>query len=222
MRRPLIEKKKIEKAGQYFHTATRRHYRLWFTGEDKQVKRINVMLPLLVCENKLYVYKYGKFKLYVVPRIDQRNGNLTNIEHELACTECLVRFHRSNMDANVISEKEFRGLGVVPEWGIKFDKKLLLFEFCTLANFEKSGLVRNKVLRYQDSFDLIKEKFKAEPHVLFVINVDQERIERFVDKLKPLPEFYFCDYETFLKQEIGYQLKAKIYIWGEDGSTDSF
>jgi hypothetical protein len=198
-----IGKDQYLKAAQVFHWATREHYAEWFTGEPGRHRRTEVMLPRLVRKGKLRVARYGRWIVYSAPR--RARGENYNIPHGLACTEGLVRFWRSDMTAEIIPERAFRGGGVIPEWGLRFSNgNLLLYEFCTEDNFQRYGLVKGKMNRYQ--------KIYPEAFVLFVIDTEREKVEKFVSKITG-DNFFFTDYETFKSVPIGQQLIAPIYFW---------
>jgi len=171
------------------------------------------MLPRLVGKKKLKAYRFGNRLVYTVPRRDKKQGDhYLKIEHGLACTEGLVRIWRSNMEGKVISEKEFRGSGVIPEWGISYPSGVtLLFEFCTQDNFNRSSLIKNKIRRYE-------EFTYAQQIILFVVDVSRDKAKRFVDRYLPGERFFFTDYETFLNVPLGKQLQTPIYIWGKNGA----
>ena len=215
MGRHSISQKRYLEVAQNFHWAGREHYQLWFTGSLKRHKRTEVMLPRLVEKKKLKAYRFGNRLVYTVPRRDKTNNYFLKIEHGLACTEGLVRIWRSNMEGKVISENEFRGKGVIPEWGITYPSEtILLFEFCTNDNFARSSLVKNKMLRYEND---LPAPFNLSPIVLFVIDVSRDRVKRFIEKNLTGERFFFTDYETFLRVPFGKQLQTPIYFWGEDG-----
>ena len=241
-------------AAQVFHWFTKEHITLWFLGFLKRHRRTESVLLKLVQKGKLRSVKFGKRLVYTVPRrtkgklpvllkekagyepketeeaIKQKN----KIEHGLACTECLVRFFLSRTDGEIIAERHFYRLGVVPEWGIRYpNRKLLLLEYSTEDNFERTNLMKGKINAYIRHLEKIEEKFEAQAIVLFVIDVPRVKVEGFVDTLKredgsgaagapaalyegdrfPLNPFYFTDYKTFLGVPIGQQLAAPIYIW---------
>ena len=201
-------------AGQKFHWATKEHFILWLTGERKRHRRTEMMLPRLVRKGKLVARNFERKIIYTVPR----RKNDDKVEHGLACTEGLVRFYRSKPGV-VIPEQKFRsrGYGIVPEWGIKYDGKILLYEYCTYDNF-KRGEVKGKITRYNRNLPNIENKFKSSAIVVFVIDDTRMEVDRWVQERMPVGEqFFFTDYDTFLKSVYGEQLIDPIYIWGEDG-----
>jgi hypothetical protein len=94
--------------------------------------------------------------------------------------------------------------------------------------------MKGKLSAYRRHRREIEEKFGCEVIVLFVIDVEREKVKRFVGNLKrevgsaggfaassegdgiPFNPCFFVDYETFLKVEIGKQLTEPIYLWGYD------
>jgi hypothetical protein len=211
-----IRKTEYLAAGQFFHWATVEHYRLWFTGNAKRHKRTEIMLPRLVRERKLNAVHHGRKLAYAVPRIT-KGANLF-VEHGLACTEGLVRIWRSRMEGTIIPERHFRGMGIVPEWGIVYpNDRMILYEFCSADNFYRARLVEGKITRYRQLLSQIESRFRAEGLVLFVIDVLPQDVERLVKRLQPRGPFFFTDYATFRAVPIGRQLAAPIYLWGEDG-----
>lgn len=218
-----IPKHMYLEAAQKFHWATHEHFVLWMTGDLKRHRRTETMLPRLVEMGKLIARNYGRKVIYTVPR--RKNDN--DVEHGLACTEGLVRCYISQPGI-VYPEHKFRRKGnlVVPEWGIKNDiGNMLLFEYCTYSNF-KHGEVKSKVTRYTNRLSRIEKQFKSKSFVLFVIDIDRYEVLKWVDENKPVGDssvfpdydpFFFTDYDTFLKSEIGGQLYDSIYINGDDG-----
>ena len=228
---------KYLKTAQVFHWATQRHYELWFRGEqNKRDRRTESVLKKLTDKGKLRSVWHDKRKIYSVPRRIKGKDNLDigipKIKHGLACTECLVRFWRSNTDGVVVAERFFYGFGSVPEWGIIYpNNKMLLLEFCTYDNFLRPGLMSSKMTAYQKNLQKIEDFFKARGIVVFVIEDEREVVERFVLGERgagtvadapasgdTFPEpFYFTDFKTFLSIPIGLQIMAPIYFWGSDG-----
>jgi hypothetical protein len=211
-------------AAQVFHWATKTHYVVWFTGVNRRHKRTEALLPYLVRKGKLKVCKHRKEFAYSAPRKSRKHDErmcYPFIDHGLACTEGLVRFWRSNMDAEIIPEYVFKGCGIVPEWGLRFPNgKLLLYEHSTRNNFEHAGIVSGKISHYERLLEGIEKKFGAEEAiVLFVLDIERERVQTFVDKKVASREFFFTDYKTFLSVPIGQQLYVPIYIWGGDSES---
>lgn len=164
------------------------------------------MLPRLVERGKLREARYGAMKIYIAPKY-KKPPRIENIEHGLGVTEGMVRFWRSDMTAEIIPSRFFRGMGNVPEWGMKFGDALLLYEFCTRSNFY--ARLRKKVGTYPDSLDRIEEKF-GQGYVLFVCDVNREYVKNF----EPKPDWaIFTDYKTFKSVPIGEQLTTPIYFW---------
>jgi hypothetical protein len=197
---------------QKFHWAAKEHFILWLTGELKRHRRTETMLPRLVRKGKLMAQNWGRKIVYTVPR----RKNNRDVEHGLACTEGLVRFWLAK-NGLVYPEHKFRGNGVVPEWGIKYDGKVILYEHCTYDNF-KRGEAQKKITMYQNNLANIENQVNAEAMVVFVVDVDRWTLQHWVDERLPIgPQYFFTDYDNFLKSPYGDQLIEPIYIWGEDG-----
>jgi hypothetical protein len=211
-------------SARVFHWATKRHFLLFLTGsEPRRHGRTEIVLRRLVKRKMLRAVRYEKGLIYCLPRKSKGEGRLTKVKHGLACTECLVRFYRSKTDGEIIPERFFFGLGAVPEWGIRYPKgTLLLLEFCTKDNFYYSGNIKGKVQAYRDNLWRIEEKFKARAMVIFVCDVERSAVEREVGSVAPLLDegdgfpsypFYFVDYESFLKVEMGQALQSEVYFF---------
>jgi len=214
-------------AARVFHWATKRHFQLWFTGEEKtRHTRTEIVLKRLTRRGKIRAVRFGKKLVYALPRKSKRFseiGGLSKVAHGLECTECLVRFFRSGSDGEVIAERYFYGLGAVPEWGIRYSNgTLLLCEFCTKSNFYFSGNIKGKVAAYRNSLEKIEEKFQTKAVVVFVCDVARSAVKREVGSLAgaraggdgfPFDPFFFTDYETFKNVTFGEQLTAPIYFW---------
>lgn len=216
-------------AAQVFHWATKRHFQLWFTGdESKRHRRTETVLRRLSTRGKLRSIFYGKQLIYAAPKnvkgktSDELYG-LSKVAHGLACTEGLVRFYRARTDGTVVAERFFYGCGSVPEWGIVYPEgRMLLFEFCTKSNFLFSGKVKGKLQAYSKNLEKIERKFNAKARVVFVIDIEKEMLERFVNGERfagttdgPLSKVFFSDYRSFKKVPIGQQLTAPIYFWND-------
>jgi hypothetical protein len=223
MSRHSISKKRYLDVGQVFHWATREHYQLLLTGRSSRHSRTEKVLPRLVKDGKLIARILERRLVYAAPRKARSTTSKTlqSIEHGLGCSECLVRIWLSRNDGEIIAEKYFRKFRIVPEWGIRYPHHvLLLLEFSTEDNFNRSGLITGKLIRYLQSLEIISKAFNCHSAmVLFVMDVQRERVERFVRTHHPIGSpFFFTDYETFQKVPIGNQLASSIYIW-EDGNT---
>lgn len=160
---------------------------------------------------------YGSKLIYAVPRkgnVDEFSG-LSKVVHGLACTEGMVRFWRSDMNGVVVPERFFFGIGSVPEWGIIYPEgTILLYEYCTKSNFYWTGNMAKKLAAYKKNLEKIEQKFTAKAIVVFVLDIPQGVVERWVGSGKSLMDkCFFTDYETFKKVPIGGQLTAPIYLW---------
>jgi hypothetical protein len=253
MARHTIPIDRYIEAAQVFHWFTKEQIILWLLGALKRHRRTESVLLKLVQKGKLRSVKFGKRLVYTVPRrtkgklpvlLKERPGyepkvteaaiaGRNKIVHGLGCTECLVRFYRSRIDGEIIAERYFYGLGAVPEWGIRYPNgKLLLLEFSTHDNFERTNMMKGKINAYIRYLEKIEEKFQTKAIVLFVIDVSREQVKGFVNTVKredgsaggvppplyegdrfPLNPFFFTDYQTFLSVHIGEQLAAPIYFW---------
>lgn len=216
MRVPSIPQREYLKVTQKFHWATMEQYVKWFTGDVKRHGRTEIVLKRLAERGKILRKRYGKRFVYAAKR---RRG-YTKIYHGLVCTECLIRVYRSK-EGQVIQESKFYGCGSIPEWGIIYDTTILLFEFCSQDNFKRKGRMAGKINQYQKNLEKIEDRFNAKPVVLFVIAGERNKVEEFVGDEKPLGDFVFTDFHTFLKIPSGDVLKAKVYFWwsGEQVET---
>jgi len=172
---------------QKFHWATKEHFILWLIGELKRHRRTETMLPRLVKKGKLIARNFGRRMIYTVPR----RKNDKHIEHGLACTEGLVRFYLSKK-GEVIPEHKLRNQGnrVVPEWGIKYEGKILLYEHCTYDNFRR-GKVKAKVSMYRSFLPNIESQFNARANVLFVIDANRRKVDGLVQENMPIGYKFF-------------------------------
>lgn len=214
-----IPQEEYLKASQYFHWATKEHFILWLTGSLKRHRRTEVMLPRLAKryelnrERSLFATKYGKRLVYSCPRKIRNSQHILRIEHGLGCTEVLTRFYISYKNVEVIEEREFRGCGCIPESGLIYpNRTMFLFEFSTEHDFMYSNRINSKLLAYKNNLWKINERFKAQGVVIFVIDVQRERIEKYLKDAPKVPA-YFTDYDSFKKVPIGQQLTAPIYLW---------
>jgi hypothetical protein len=203
------------KWGQKLSWATQEHYKLLLGGHCERHRRTEQILPRLVKRGKLVSRRWGKKLAYAVPRI--KNSPL---EHGLGCTETLVRTWLSDPEGSIIQEKDFRGLGSVADWGIKYSESLLLCEFSTENNFDGARIIKTKISKYIQNLWKIREKYKVqEIGVLFVIDVPRERVFSFTKRHAPPREFFFIDYASFRNVPIVNQLTEWIYFWmdGQEG-----
>ena len=214
-KRPSITKRNFLKKSQVFHFFTRTQAVRFFKGHSGQDKRIQVLLPHSERKGKLKARWYQGRKVYVVPR----KGRL-NIDHGLACTECLVRIWRARPYGEVYPEKDFKTYPMVPEWAIRYpNERMLLFEFSTADNSNRYALMKKKVDKYIENLHLIENDYQAKCTVLFVMDISKVKVEKFVEGIIPADALFFINYRTFLTIHSNEVLTAPVYIWGGDGKT---
>ena len=215
-----LQEKYVEVA-RVFHWAYMKHYVLMFTGKDERNKQTERVLPALTRSRNLVAIKYGKPLIYAIPQfLSIVPGSDAyyplNPYHGLWCTEGLVRFVRADTDCELYPENYFKSnrFGVVPEWGIKYEKgTVLLFEFSTASNFYLRGNVQGKITRYTKYMQKFKDKMGHEPIVVFVLDIPRAEVVEFVKNSNPEYQFFFTDAHTFKTVPIGGQLTEPIYFW---------
>jgi hypothetical protein len=195
---------------QLVRCASAEQCRVWANGSTERHERTERVLRRETARGKLVSGKYGVMNVYWAPKYKTVPEGI-NLEHGLGTAEGLVRFRRSDMTAEIVPARYFRGMGSIPEWGLKTKDGLLLYEFCTRSNFYSR--LRKKVEAYEENLLKIEARF-GEASVLFVCNVNREYVEKF----QPKPDWaMFTDYETFKSVPIGEQLTAPIYLWKDGG-----
>jgi hypothetical protein len=194
-----------------------RHIVLWFTGEEKRCKRIEYNLPRIVDKGGLKVFKEGQKFVYTLP--GNKANDTAHMEHGLICAECLLRFKLSQT-GEFVSERFFREFNFkpIPEWAVKYDKGIILFEYSTADNFRRSQLMKKKVQQYQQNLHQFEQYFGKSAGVLFVFQAPRDKVEKFVQENGD-ESFYFVDLDSFMRVERGGQLQAPIYFWGGDGQS---
>jgi hypothetical protein len=205
------------KAAELFLWAEAQDFTCWLTGQWKPWKRTQYNLPRMVKKGALTAVRHGKKLVYSVGK--KRANNKADIEHGLICTKSLLRFNMAR-NGEFISEKFFRtiNLGSVPEWGVIYDGKILLFEYSTADNFRRTMLMKKKVAQYIESIPRFKSYFGKEVVVLFVFAGERYKVKYFCEKYGQHPKFYFCDLASFFDVELGGQLSTPIYYW-KDGRS---
>jgi len=215
----MITQKQYKQFAQVAHWFTQEHCNIWFTGSTKRTKRTEVILPRLVKKGEIVAIRLDKKLVYTCNRKFRHPGYYYKVEHGLGCTEGLVRFWRSDMSAEVIEERHFRGCGSMPEWGLRYESgKMLLFEYCTYSNVTMTNGLIGKLVAYPKTLGNINRKFNGNGILVFVCDLSRKRLLSFLSRKIPvgIPAF-FTDYDTFKTVPIGQQLTAPIYLWGEDG-----
>jgi hypothetical protein len=200
----FIPEKRLLKVAQVFNWFTKEQVIMWFFEDQVRSRRVEILLPRTVKKEKLIEGKYGKKKVYIVPRLGRSPE--PQIEHGLGVTEGLVRFWVSDKSGEIIPSRKFEKCGVRPEWGLKYKDKVFLYEFCTQDNARRIGVLKKKINAYSTMGYL----------VVFVMDISRDEVSEKIGQLHPEGRFMFTDYETFKSVSIGKQFTAPIYIWGED------
>ncbi len=129
----------------------------------------------------------------------------------------MVRIKLSGGDP--ISERDFRGFGVVPEgaFGYQLKGTLLLLEFSTKRDWKKTRRLTRKIIAYRKHLSKIRQAYGLIPFVVFIADVERELVARLAEELSASAQeedqFYFTDYETFKKVEMGQARNAEIYYF---------
>jgi len=158
--------------------------------------------------------KHGTIKVYAKPRKTKNFDpfNFENLYHGYCTTECLIRFLTAQ-EGVPIEEKEFRGYGRVPEFGVRYENgTLLLCEFSTKHDTRYSGKIRGKLGGYSQYLDKIEQDFDADAGVVFILDVSRGELEDRLKRWDASGPLWFVDYETFLKVPMGEALIAPIYF----------
>jgi hypothetical protein len=98
-------------------------------------------------------------------------GNPRNLEHEIKCTQSLLKFLRSEPKAIPLSEEYLWRFmwGLVPDFGLKFQSKFLLVEYCTANNIEHGEVVK-KINKYQQTLDRIEHDLEGEVTCVYLLD----------------------------------------------------
>jgi len=162
--------------------------------------------------------KHGTIKVYAKPQ-KTRNFDPENYEdlyHGYNCTEALIRFLTAR-EGEPLPERMFRSYRRVPEFAVRYENdRLLMCEFSTRHDVNYSGKIRGKLGGYDECLPDIESGFNAQAVVVFILDVDRNRVREIVERYMPSWAFRFCDNETFLNVPMGQALIAPIYI-AKDG-----
>jgi hypothetical protein len=211
MHRSKYTIRRFRELSQAFWVAFEDHYTLTLTGSLHRLYRSGFVLRKLVKEGTLLSGWWGRKKVFACKRRNRFEDEipLAKVPHGLACTEILIRLYLSKHGV-MLSDADFSGQAFIPDGGIRYDDgSRILFEYSTKDNFSRKKLMEGKLADYNDH--------GGQTIVLFVLQTSREKVEAFV-KDHPSP-IWFCDLDTFLKQEYPKQLQSPIYIWGGSGAT---
>lgn len=199
-------KKEYHSVGQKFGSAYHWHYTVYFHGYRFRDGRSEEVLREGAKKGDWHAQKYINNRVvYTVRRLSRKPATWETIEARIAKTEGVVRFHLADPTAVYLWERDF--VGARPEFGYRFPKGDLLFEFQSYHNTLQE--YKHKVQAYK----------RAPGVVLFVCAVDRGMMERYIKKYPG--DYYATDYETFLSVPYGEQISAPIYFWGGDGTAHS-
>ena len=213
MRRHYITKDEFLKGSQSLPWHRSSHSCLLLVGKERS-RRIEDLLRQSVAENLMKSApdpQNPRRKVYAVRRITKGKvwNEQNHIIHDLGVTEGLVRLVISDRRVEIIPERWFskHGYHIHPEFGLKYPNTILFYEFCTRDNALRLWNIRSKIERYQLLTGII----------LFVLDIERERVIELAEKLSPGGAFWFIDYATFKTAPLGEQLTFPFYINGGKG-----
>jgi hypothetical protein len=168
--------------------ATRFILILFFGGEERRVKALEILLPALEREGLLFSEWQKGEKVYSIAR--KKRVKPVSIAHEIACALILVLLWRCRMaESEIVPERAFRGFGIVPEAGIRYSEErntMLIFEYCTRSNFTHGGVMKSKITRYIKYLPQMEVKFGRLITVLFVLDIERSEVRKFVQRMGKL------------------------------------
>lgn len=179
---------------------------LFFAGEERRIKALEKLLPLLEREGRLFSERYEGKKVYSIPR--RQKGKPVSIVHEVACALILVLLWRCRMEeGEIVPERAFRGFGIVPESGLRYSKErntMLIFEYCTYKNFKHGGVMKSKITRYIKYLPKMEARFGRKITVLFVLDIERSQVKRYVNRMeKKFTEVNASGFDGSWEREVG-------------------
>ena len=120
-----------------------------------------------------------------------------------------MRFYLADRQGRIVREREFQGMGFVPEFGIRYDKgTMLVVEYQRAASLPHTP---RKLARYDTYLPTLAANFDAT--IVPIIVIDANLLPVWSAGMP----YYFVTAEAFLRVPMGDQLTAPIYTWGVDG-----
>jgi len=180
---------------------------LYFWGVEKRTKALERLLPEMECEGKLDVTWHKGKKVYSAPR--KKKVKPVSLAHEIACADILVRLWRCRMEeSEIVPERAFRSFGIVPENGIRYSEgrnTMLIYEHESRKDFmNHRGVMKSKLTRYQKYLPAMEAKFQRSITVLFVIDIERNKVREFVRRMEPiLNEPIFSGFAGSWEREAG-------------------
>jgi hypothetical protein len=205
-RHSIITKDDVLRAVRMFRWVTRSTLELYFAGSERRMKVLELLLPTLEQGGQLFSEWHRGEKVYSIARKERVKP--VSMDHEIACADILVRLWRCRMkESEIFTERVFRGFGIVPEGGIRYSAErgtMLIFEYCTRSNFTHGGVMKSKITRYQKYLPQMEAKVKRSITVLFVLDIDRNRVEEFIRRMgQLLNEPVLSGFVGSLKREVG-------------------
>jgi hypothetical protein len=184
-RHPTITEDDVLRAIRMLRWVSRSTLEMYFGGAEKRIKALEVMLPDLERDGRLFSERQGGEKIYWIARKD--NVKPLSMEHEAACADILVTLWRCRMgEGEVVPERAFRGFGIVPEAGIRYSEErntMLILEYCTQSNFTHGGVMKSKITRYIKYLPQMEARFERGITVLFVLDIERSAVRKFVQRM---------------------------------------
>src|SRR5688572_9705943 len=175
------------------HWATNRQLQIWVRGfATDRYSTIEKLLKQKVKRGDLREDHYGKPKVYARPMKTRGAPKRYRpyLYHEFSCTEFYIRCQKSKRGIG-IPPGGFRGIGVIPDFGIKYDRSILLGEFETERDTEYHKRLEGKVDAYKKHISDIEEAFSLTPHVIFILDIPRDKLWEKIVEVKPSGRIYF-------------------------------
>lgn len=188
----------------------------WFTlpiaeryFSEVSSKRIRELLKQLSEERKLLTEPFQGETAYLVRRLSKSRYIDTpgNVYHGVATSDIATRL-LAYPGAKVVPKKFWWGQGIYPDTSILFSNGWFLpVEFATKEHSRLITVYKSKITRY---LSLLQEKWQ----VLFVMDVDEQRLQYLVEQYTKHPSFFYISYTGFKEIPYGYHLTTPCYLNG--------
>jgi hypothetical protein len=192
----------------------------YLTGQRVRAKSVEYNLPRLVKSKKLLSYRVGRKLVYSFQ--NKQSNQFKHIQHDLMCTQIMLKFQKL-CGVEVVSERFFRQsrnwFQLIPDWAVLCRHTVLLCEYSTQDNFNRTALMKKKLAQYRTHLFQFESYFESEIIVLFIYAARRFEVKSFVkNHAKSSDTFiYFTDLKSFNSVEATVQFSSPIYLWGGDG-----